>query len=148
MTGTIMYRKSSIIRWYTHTQKHRSSHRGIHTEACTQRHAHIHTHTYTYTHKQKHRSMRARAHTHAEAHTCRHTENEDEQPAGCTHLSVVIVSTSVALQYRSPTSLMSFFLAWLSKFKLESLTLKIQEKLCKNDDLLHEEKYQCYLNQH
>lgn len=47
------------------------------------------------------------------------------------YLSVLMVSTSVLLQYRSPTSLISFFFAWSSKFKLESLTLKIHEKILK-----------------
>jgi hypothetical protein len=37
----------------------------------------------------------------------------------------LMISTSVILQYCSPTSLINFFFAWSSKFKLDSLTLKI-----------------------
>lgn len=75
---------------------------------------------------------------------------KNTSPQSSTHLSVVIVSTSVVLQYLSPTSLISFFFAWLSKFKLESLTFKIQEKICKKKsyNLFNEEKQSCYLNQH
>lgn len=38
------------------------------------------------------------------------------------YLSVVMVRTSVSLQYRSPTSLSIFLRAWSSRFRLDSFT--------------------------
>lgn len=43
------------------------------------------------------------------------------------YLSALMVSTSVSLQYLSPTSLSIFLRAWSSKFKLDSFILKSED---------------------
>lgn len=42
------------------------------------------------------------------------------------YLSVLMVRTSVSLQYLTPASLISFLRAWSSRFKLDSFTLEVE----------------------
>ncbi len=74
-------------------------------------------------------SQRATTITHTDHFNVRERRNQTQNMYHTTHLSVVMVSVSVFLQYRSSLSLIIFFLAWSSRFKLESFTCKEQRHM-------------------
>ncbi len=74
-------------------------------------------------------SQRATTITHTDHFNVRELRNQTQNMYHTTHLSVVMVSVSVFLQYRSSLSLIIFFLAWSSRFRLESFTCKEQRHM-------------------